>query len=65
MSCAMNAARRAGRTRVALYVVEGNDAAMRLYESLGFRVMRRHGLLWQRWLFGARGVLYMVAQLPP
>jgi ribosomal protein S18 acetylase RimI-like enzyme len=62
---AMDAARRAGRTRVALYVVDGNHAATRLYESLGFRVMRRHRLLWQRWLFGARAVLYMVAHLPP
>jgi ribosomal protein S18 acetylase RimI-like enzyme len=61
---AMDAARRTGRARVALYVVDGNDAATRLYESLGFRVTRRHRLLWHRWLFGARRLLYMVALLP-
>lgn len=65
MAHAMDAARRAGRARVALYVVEGNDAATHLYESLGFRMMRRHGLLWHRWLFGTRRLLYMVALLAP
>lgn len=65
VTAAMAAARRAGRTRVALYVVEGNNAAVRLYASLGFRVVRRHRLLWQRWLFGTRRILYMVAHLPP
>lgn len=60
---ALQQARAAGRRRVALYVVEGNEPAVRLYRSLGFQVVRAQPLWWQRWLFGARRVLYMAAEL--
>ncbi|MCL6499491.1 MAG: GNAT family N-acetyltransferase, partial [Firmicutes bacterium] len=63
MAEALALARRAGRQRVGLYVVEGNAPALRLYTSLGFRVQRAHRLLWARPLFGAQRILYMTADL--
>jgi ribosomal protein S18 acetylase RimI-like enzyme len=63
MERALVEAHRAGKRRAALYVVEDNVPARRLYESLGFRVERRTGLAWARPLFGARRVLYMVKDL--
>ncbi len=63
MTEALASARRAGRRRVGLYVVEGNAPAFRLYTSLGFRVQRTHRLLWARSLFGAQRILYMTAEL--
>lgn len=63
MGEALEQARAAGRRRVTLYVVEGNEPAVRLYRSLGFQVVRAHVLWWQRWLFGTRRVLYMAKDL--
>lgn len=60
---ALAEARRAGRRRVALYVVEDNERAVRLYTSLGFRVQRAHRVLWTGPWFRARRVLYMTADL--
>ncbi len=65
MAEALAEARRAGRRRVALYVVEGNHVAIHLYTSLGFRVQAAHRLFWARPLFGARRVLYMTAEVGP
>ncbi len=65
MTEALTRARQAGRRRVGLYVVEGNEPALRLYRSLGFRVQHGQALWWQRWLFGARRVLYMAVDLSP
>lgn len=67
MAEALAEARRAGRQRVGLYVVEGNHPAVHLYTSLGFRVQATHRLFWARPVFGARRVLYMTAEvgLPP
>lgn len=61
---ALQLARAAGRGRVALYVVEGNTPAVRLYRSLGFQVVRAQSLWWQRWLFRTGRVLYMALELP-
>lgn len=63
MERALLEAHRAGKRRAALYVMEDNLPARRLYESLGFRVERRTGLAWARPLVGARRVLYMVKDL--
>lgn len=65
MAEALAQAHRAGRRRVGLYVVEGNERALRLYRSLGFRVEYGRTLWWQRWVFGAGRVLYMTADLRP
>jgi len=63
MAEALAEARRAGRRRVGLYVVEGNEPAVRLYTSLGFQVQRAHRVVWTRPWFGARRVLYMTVDL--
>ncbi len=63
MSQALEEARRAGRRRVALYVVEGNEPAVRLYASLGFRKERIVPLLLGSLLFGVRRLVYMVREL--
>ncbi len=63
MSRALEEARRAGRRRVALYVVEGNEPAVRLYTSLGFRKERTVPLLLGSLLFGTRRLVYMVREL--
>ncbi|MBM3450591.1 MAG: GNAT family N-acetyltransferase [Armatimonadetes bacterium] len=58
-------AERAGREEAALYVVEGNDAAIRLYESIGFAMRRRQAVGIYRGIFGARHLLYMTRRLGP
>lgn len=60
---ALEEAVRAGKRRSALYVMEDNLPARRLYESLGFRIVRRVRSPWAC-LFGGRRVLYMVRELP-
>ncbi|MDR7415354.1 MAG: GNAT family N-acetyltransferase [Armatimonadota bacterium] len=65
MRRALEEARRAGKRRAALYVVEGNQPALRLYGSLGFRAERRVPLLAGRFLFGASRLLYMTRELAP
>ncbi len=60
---ALRQVRAAGRRRVALYVVEGNEPAVRLYRSLGFQVVWAYNLWWQRWLFGRHRVLYMATEV--
>ncbi|MDR7438833.1 MAG: GNAT family N-acetyltransferase [Armatimonadota bacterium] len=63
MRRALAEAWRVGKRRAALYVVEGNLPALRLYESLGFRAERRVPLLVGRFLFGAPRLLYMAREL--
>lgn len=65
MAEALAQAHQAGRQRVGLYVLEGNEPALRLYRSVGFHVEYARPLGWQRWVFGARRVLYMTTDLGP
>ncbi|MER3461067.1 MAG: hypothetical protein C4303_08240 [candidate division GAL15 bacterium] len=63
MTKALAEARRAGHRRVGLYVVEGNEPAVRLYTSLGFRVQHVHPARWARSPGDPRRVLYMTVDL--
>ncbi|HMA35277.1 MAG TPA: GNAT family N-acetyltransferase [Chloroflexia bacterium] len=57
------AARAAGKRQLALHVVDSNHAARRLYERVGFQVIRSEPAFFtqQRWGYGA--LLYMVKRL--
>ncbi|MCS7173008.1 MAG: GNAT family N-acetyltransferase [Armatimonadetes bacterium] len=63
MHRALLEAQRVGKRRAALYVVEENLPALRLYESLGFRMERRVPLVMGRFLFGAPRLGYMTRAL--
>ena len=52
-------ARRAGRSRLTLWVTMNNAGARRLYEGAGFSVRRRRRWLLGRLVFGAPGALFM------
>lgn len=52
-------ARRAGRSRLTLWVTMDNAGARRLYEGAGFRVRRRRRWLLGRLIFRAPGALFM------
>jgi ribosomal protein S18 acetylase RimI-like enzyme len=54
----------AGKSRITLWVAEGNDAAVALYRSCGYRVTRRRRTLRGRLLFGAPVALLMEKPLP-
>jgi ribosomal protein S18 acetylase RimI-like enzyme len=58
-------ASRAGREEAALYVVEGNNVAVRLYASLGFTLRRTQPAGMHRAIFGARNLLYLTRPLGP
>jgi ribosomal protein S18 acetylase RimI-like enzyme len=57
-------AARAGKSRITLWVAEGNAAAVALYRSCGYRVARRRRTLRGRLLFGAPVALLMEKPLP-
>ena len=54
----------AGKSRITLWVAEGNEAAVALYRSRGYRVERRRSTLRGRLLFGAPVGLLMEKPLP-
>jgi ribosomal protein S18 acetylase RimI-like enzyme len=61
------AARRAGKRRLTLWVTSNNDPALALYRSAGFRPARRRRWVLGRLLFRAPGALYMEKRIssPP
>lgn len=56
-------ARRAGTTRLTLWVTTSNDGALALYRGLGFTRADRRRWLVGRWVFGAPGALYLEKRL--